>query len=108
VQHPQAARGGLDELGVAGADRARHDQRVRVAKLAGRVADVNPRTERGKLGERGGGGAVTAGDADTAGNHDPRDPRHARATDAREMHPPELLERHRLGWRHQRHRASPP
>ena len=104
VQHPDAAPPGLGQLRVAGPDRARHDKRVRVTEVAGAVADVHPGTERAEFGQHGGSGGVAAGDGDPAGQHDPGNPGHPGAADAGEVHPPEILKRHRFGGRHQAHR----
>jgi hypothetical protein len=113
VNHPHPAPRGFGQLRVVRADRAGHHERVAGAELtqvARGVPDVDRGTGRPKLVKDRRGPGVAAGHADAAGQHDPRDARHARPADAGEVHPPQCGGGHRVSRRQQlidRH-GSPP
>ena len=109
VQHPDPAPPGLDELRVVLPDRGRHHQRVRRRRRGPRswpTCTTAPSAASSSSCCRR--GRVAAGHGDPPGQQDARDPGHARAADAGEMHPAELADRHRLDRRHQRHHGIPP
>ena len=69
--------------------------------MAGRVPDVHAGAELAQLAEQRGIPRIAAGYADAAGQHDARDPGHARAADAGEVHPAEPGRGHRISGREQ-------
>jgi hypothetical protein len=99
VHDPHAAPGRLGQFRVVRPDSARHHQRVagaEVAEVPGGVPDPHARTELAQFAEQRGIPGIAAGHADAAGQHDARDPGHARPADAGEVHPAEPGGRHRL------------
>ena len=105
VQHAQAALPGGHQLGVVRPDGGGHDERVRPGDVRGVVPDADVRAEQGQLVEQRRAGRVTAGHADSPGQHDPGDPGHARPADAGEVHPAELPDRDRVHRGYQAHAA---
>ena len=90
-QDPQPPAPALEHLGVVVARRRGDDERVGVADVLGRVAEVARHAELAQAGQERRVVVVAAGDGETARRHDPGDGREGRSPDADEVHPAELL-----------------